>query len=155
MSKKKGSSSAALRRRMMKKKKQGTSSPASNRTQGSSPGRDSIDPPMADDPPPNETTTPARTTSKRSAITITQTPPNRLFKHDSLPAPQDLDKEHLNKPKSLTEKKAAARAKKQLRDMNADNDVEFVISLWIYLTPPRFYLVEKILVQRRNLLPSM
>ena len=42
------------------------------------------------------------------------TPPNRLLKHDLLPAPQDLDKERLNKPKSSTEKEAAARAKKQL-----------------------------------------
>jgi len=59
MSKKKGSLSSALRRRMKKKKKQGTSSPVSNRTQGSSPGRDLIDPPTADDPPPIATTTPA------------------------------------------------------------------------------------------------
>ena len=155
MSKKKGSSSAALRRRMKKKKKQGTSSPVSNRTQGLFPDRDLIDPPTADDPPPLATTTPARTTSKRSAIMITQTPPNRLLKHDLLPAPQDLDKERLNKPKSSTDKEAAARAKKQLRDMNADDDVEFDDLSLDLSPPPRFYLAEKILVQRRNLLPSM
>ena len=113
MSKKKGSSSSALRRRMKKKKQHGTSGPVPNRTQGSFPGRDLIDPSTAGDPPLNATTTPARTTSKCSVITITQTPPNRLLKRDLLPALQDLDKERLNKPNTSTNKEAADRAKKQ------------------------------------------
>ena len=52
-------------------------------------------------------------------------PPNRLLKQDLLPAPQDLDKERLNKPNTSTDKESAERAKKQPRNLNADDDVEF------------------------------